>query len=118
MANCETSNKIAIDFLKDKKTIDILNSLNEREAYDFVMWSITQNAVYKTKIVDNVMTLEKHLKAYDEYMQRLGNNLGTTVNAYNTAYKEFKKVDKDIAKIDGTGIDAEPVLLDKPNIEE
>lgn len=75
-----------------------------------------QNSVQK--IVDNVITLEKHLKAYDEYMQRLGNNLGTTVNAYNTAYKEFKKVDKDIAKIDGTGIDAEPVLLDKPNIEE
>lgn len=72
MANCETSNKIAIDFLKDKKTIDILNSLNEREAYDFVMWSITQNAVYKTKIVDNVMKYSPQssidiLKAIDEF---------------------------------------------------
>jgi hypothetical protein len=32
-------------------------------------------------------------------MSRLGNSLGTTVNHYNNAAKEFGKVDKDIAKI-------------------
>ena len=75
-----------------------------------------QNSVQK--IVDNVMGLENHLKAYDEYMQKLGNNLGTTVNMYNSAYKEFKKIDKDIARVDGgKGIGVEPVLLEKPNVE-
>ena len=76
-----------------------------------------QNSVQK--IVDNVINLEKHLKAYDEYMQKLGNNLGTTVNMYNSAYKEFKKIDKDIAKVDGgSGVGVEPLLLEKPEIEE
>lgn len=76
-----------------------------------------QNSVQK--IVDNVINLEKHLKAYDEYMQKLGNNLGTTVNMYNSAYKEFKKIDKDIAKVDGgEGVGVEPLLLEKPDTEE
>ena len=75
-----------------------------------------QNSVQK--IVDNVMGLENHLKAYDEYMQKLGNNLGTTVNMYNSAYKEFKKIDKDIARVDGgKGMGVEPLLIEKPNVE-
>jgi hypothetical protein len=34
-------------------------------------------------------------------MKKLGGTLGTTVNHYNTAYKELKKVDKDVLKISG-----------------
>lgn len=49
----------------------------------------------------NVELLAKHLTSYEEYMRKLGGHLGTTVTAYNTASKEFKKVDKDIFKITG-----------------
>lgn len=46
-----------------------------------------------------VIILWKHLNAYEEYIKKLGNSLGVSVNHYNTAYKEFYKIDKDITKI-------------------
>jgi len=64
----------------------------------------------------NVEKLQKHLLSYEEYMQKLGNNLGTTVNMYNSAYKEFKKVDKDVTKITGSEEKVEPKEIDKPQI--
>ncbi len=66
------------------------------------------------EIRKNVETLGKHLGSYDEYMKKLGNNLGTTVNSYNSAYGELKKIDKDVLRISGEAIGIEAVLLDKP----
>ena len=63
----------------------------------------------------NVEALAKHLSSYDNYLQKLGQHLGTTVNTYNTAYKEFKKVDKDVLKISNKGGKVEPLELEKPN---
>lgn len=61
--------------------------------------------------------LGQHIAKYDEYMKKLGNSLGTTVNHYNNAYKEFGKVDKDVVKIANSGSSVDPLLLDKPNVE-
>lgn len=58
--------------------------------------------------------LGQHIAKYDEYMVKLGGALGTTVNHYNNAYKEFGKVDKDIVKIANTNASIEPELIDKP----
>lgn len=58
--------------------------------------------------------LSRHLEAYDTYMQKLGNSLSTTVNHYNTAHKELKKVDKDMIKIAGTMPVIEPTTVDRP----
>lgn len=65
----------------------------------------------------NVEMLGKHLLSFDEYMKKLGNNLGTTVNMYNSAYKEFKKVDKDVLKVSGTGGNIEPEQLNRPTLD-
>ncbi|MEK7576361.1 MAG: DNA recombination protein RmuC, partial [Patescibacteria group bacterium] len=68
------------------------------------------------EIRGRVEDLRKHLLSYDDYMQRLGKNLGTTVNMYNGAYKEFKKIDKDvlrIADVESSGI--EVLVIDKPD---
>ena len=62
--------------------------------------------------------LQKLLLSYDEYMKKLGNNLGTTVNAYNRASKEFGKVDKDVIKITGKAGEIEPLQIEGPAIEE
>lgn len=69
------------------------------------------------QIRKNVELLGKHLNAYETYMQKVGSNLGTTVNMYNQAYSEFNKVDKDIVKItDGTaGGKVDVMQLEKPN---
>lgn len=51
------------------------------------------------QIRKNVGELQKHLARYEEYLEKIGGHLTTTTNAYNTAYKEFGKIDKDILKI-------------------
>ena len=62
--------------------------------------------------------LGQHIGRFDEFMQKLGNSLGTTVNHYNAAHKELGKVDKDVIKIAGADPRVDPLLLDKPRIDE
>lgn len=71
------------------------------------------------EIIKKVGDLGKHLSGYETYMQKVGSNLGTTVNMYNSAYKEFKKIDKDVYSItDGeSGGAVTPLLVDKPQVE-
>lgn len=84
--------------------------------YGFRAFKIEESA---KSIRKNVEELTKHLAAYEEYMKKVGNSLGTTVNHYNTAYKELKKVDKDVLKItEGEGAGIDPMLLEKPAMEE
>jgi DNA recombination protein RmuC len=69
------------------------------------------------EIRGRVEELSRHLLAYDEYFKKLGNSLSTTVNSYNTAYKELNKIDKDVVKIVGGDKRIEAVLLEKPTTE-
>ena len=68
-------------------------------------------------IIKRVGELGNHLQKYDMFMQKLGSSLGTTVNHFNTAHKELKKVDKDVMRITGSAIEIEPLELDKPQEE-
>ncbi|MFA6146248.1 MAG: DNA recombination protein RmuC [Patescibacteria group bacterium] len=67
------------------------------------------------EIIKNIGDVSKHLLSYEEYMKKLGNNLGTTVGMYNQAYKEFKKIDKDITRIAGGKSGVDPLELEKPS---
>ncbi len=69
------------------------------------------------EIQKRVGELERHINAYDQYMMKLGNSLGTTVNHYNTAHKELGKIDKDVLRITGTSPGVEVLTVDKPNLE-
>ena len=69
------------------------------------------------EIRKKVEDLGKHLGAYEQFMQSLGNSLGTTVNHYNKAHKELKKIDKDVMKISGVNAKVEPLELPKPSFE-
>jgi DNA recombination protein RmuC len=71
------------------------------------------------EIRKRVEDLGKHLAAYDQYMAKLGNSLGTTVNHYNTAHKELLKIDKDVLKIAGSSAAAgiEPLVISKPDLD-
>jgi len=62
--------------------------------------------------------LGQHIGKFDEYMQKLGKSLGQTVGHYNSAHKELGKVDKDVVKIAGSDLNVDPLLLDKPLIDE
>lgn len=62
--------------------------------------------------------LGRHIAGFDQYMQKLGGSLGTTVNHFNAAHKELKKIDKDIVKIADKNPSVEPLLLDRPKEED
>jgi DNA recombination protein RmuC len=70
------------------------------------------------KIRKDVENLQRHLVAHNGYMQRLGSSLGTTVGHFNMTYKELGKIDKDIVKIAEVEATVEPMLLDRPNLED
>ncbi len=69
-------------------------------------------------IIKKIETLQKHLLKYNDYQQRLGNNLRTTVNTYNQSYKEFSKIDKDMSKLTGGEQSIKPLELEKPENQE
>ena len=71
-------------------------------------------------IVKHVSQLGTHLKKYEEYYNKLGVSLGTVVNHYSSAGKEFKKIDKDILRIAGEapGIGTDLLALEKPEVGE
>ena len=66
------------------------------------------------EILKNVIMLGKHLEAYQEYHGKLGDHLGTVVNAYNKSQRELGKIDKDVTKLVGKSIGAEINMLEKP----
>jgi DNA recombination protein RmuC len=61
-----------------------------------------------------VAELGRHLASYDTVMGKLGSSLGTTVNHYNKAHHELKKIDKDVTKITSESPEVKPLLLEKP----
>ncbi len=70
------------------------------------------------EILKNVEGLRRHLQSYEDYMMKLGTHLGTTVNAYNAASKELKKVDKDVLRLTGEGTEYDALALDKPSADD
>lgn len=73
------------------------------------------------EIQARVAKLGQHIDAFDANMTKLGNALGTTVNHYNTAYKNLAQIDKDVVKIttgknENLNIDAK--TLEKPQLGE
>lgn len=73
-----------------------------------------------TRALKGVEVLGKHVNAYDDYFKKLGKHLGTTVNTYNHASREFKKIDKDIYKLTegAMGGEIQMEVIDRPQTEE
>lgn len=65
----------------------------------------------------NVEFLGRHIKSYEDYLKKMGNSLSVTVSHYNNAYKEFKKVDKDVVKIAGGESKMEVLEIDRTKVE-
>ncbi|MFH1284592.1 MAG: DNA recombination protein RmuC [Candidatus Peregrinibacteria bacterium] len=72
------------------------------------------------EIIKKVGQLGGHMQSYETYLKKMGSSLGTTVNMYNSAYKEFGKIDKDVYKITegGEGGKAAAIFIDKPVAED
>lgn len=83
--------------------------------YGFRAFKVEESA---KEIQKNVEKLTRHLKAYDQYFEKVGSNLSATVNNYNLASKELGKIDKDFLKITGENTEYEVLTLEKPVKEE
>ncbi|MEI6296143.1 MAG: DNA recombination protein RmuC [bacterium] len=70
------------------------------------------------EIKKRVEDLGKHLANYDQFMNSVGSSLQATVNHYNKATKEFKKLDKDVLRINGDAIGLSENLIDTKINEE
>lgn len=66
------------------------------------------------EIQQRVGLLGRHIASYEELMHKLGGSLSTTVNHYNNAHKELKKIDKDVVKIAETNPTVEALEVDRP----
>ena len=109
-----------IDYATNEKKVIIVSPTTfsaylQSVLYGFRAFKIEESAQL---IIGRVEELRKHLVAYEDYMKKLGSTLGTTVNHYNTAYRELKKVDKDMVKITGETASIDPLLIEKPLAEE
>jgi len=109
-----------IDYAFKEKRVIIVSPTSFAAYLQTVMQGLRALKIEESihEIVGNVNKLSAHLGAYQAHMGKLGASLGTTVNAYNTASKEFVKIDKDITKVSGASIDAELISLDKPSQDE
>jgi DNA recombination protein RmuC len=105
-----------IDYAYNEKKVIIVSPTTFAAYLQSVLYGFKAFKIEETAkdIIKRVDELGKHLKAYEDYMGKLGNALGTTVNHYNTAYKEMGKIDKDVTRITGTAVGLEPVALEKP----
>ncbi len=108
-----------IEYATAEKRVFIVSPTSFLAYLQTVIWGLNQAKISESAehIRKNVAELSRHLITYDEYMKKLGTHLGTSVNMYTKAYKEFKKVDKDVMKITGDAMDIEPMVLEAPPID-
>lgn len=120
VGSVKVNTRSLIDYASNEKKVIIVSPTTfsaylQSVLYGFRAFKIEESAQL---IIGRVEELRKHLTAYEDYMKKLGNALGTTVNHYTSAYKELKKVDKDVVKITGESAGIDPLLIDKPRMEE
>jgi DNA recombination protein RmuC len=108
-----------IDYAFKKKKVIIVSPTSFLAYLQTVLQGLRALQIEESakEIRQRVEELGKHLTSYEEYMKKLGGHLGTSVNMYNQAYKEFGKVDKDVLRITGSGTGSEPMSLEKPETD-
>lgn len=114
------STKDLIEYAYQEKHVIIVSPTTFYAYLQMFLQSLKSFQIEKStqEIIKKVEQLGKHINNYDSFMKKLGSQMGTTVNTYNTAYKEFKKIDKDVYKISGSGGKIEPDRLEKPVADE
>lgn len=115
----KTNTKDLIEYAFREKKVIIVSPTSFLAYLQTVMQGLRALQIEESakEIRKNVEELMKHLKNYDVYFDKLGNQLGTVVNTYKTTSRELKKVDKDILKITGKSIGIEPPVVESPHEE-
>jgi len=115
-----TNSRDLIEYAFQEKKVIIVSPTSFMAYLQTVMQGLRSLQIEEQakEIQKRVGELGRHIGAYETLMQKLGGSLGTTVNHYNNAHKELKKIDKDVVKIAETNPSVEPMLLDRPSQED
>jgi len=108
-----------VDYAYNEKKVIIVSPTTfsaylQSVLYGFKAFKIEESA---KEIMKRVNDLGRHLKSYEDYHNKLGNALTTTVSHFNSSRKELGKIDKDVLRITGSSVEIEPLVLDKPSQE-
>ncbi len=116
----QTSSRDLIEYAFRDKRVIIVSPTSFMAYLQTVMQGLRglQIEEQAKEIRTRVGQLGVHLQAYEQYLKKLGNALGVTVNHYNSAHKELAKIDKDVVKIAGASPAIEPLLVDKPQVDD
>ncbi len=116
----QTSSRDLIEYAFRDKRVIIVSPTSFMAYLQTVMQGLRglQIEEQAKEIRTRVGQLGVHLIAYEQYLKKLGNALGVTVNHYNSAHKELGKIDKDVVKIAGSTPAIEPLLVDRPQADE
>lgn len=109
-----------LDYAQNDKKVIIVSPTTfaaylQSVLYGFKAFKIEEQA---KDIAKNVEALGRHINAYQDYYNKLGASLSTTVNHFNAGSKELGKIEKDVLKIDAsTDIRIDIGLVDRPLLE-
>jgi DNA recombination protein RmuC len=109
-----------IDYAYNEKKVIVVSPTTFAAYLQSVLYGFKAFKIEETAkdIIKRVNELGKHLKAYEDFVGKMGSSLSTTVNHYNAAYKELGKVDKDITRITGDTPGLEVTTIEKPLASE
>jgi len=112
----KTSTRDLVEYAFQQKHVIIVSPTSFMAYLQTVMQGLRALKIEESakEIRKRVEELGRHLGNYDQFMKKLGNNLGTTVNAYNLSYKELNKIDKDVLRITGEAVGIDVEIIDKP----
>ncbi len=109
-----------IDYAYNEKKVIIVSPTTFAAYLQSVLYGFRAFKVEETakEISKNVEALGRHIKAYEDYYKKLGSSLSTTVNHWNTGYKELGKIEKDvvcITKDEAMGLEVDSI--ERPLLE-
>lgn len=116
----KSSTRDLVEYAVNDKKVQIVSPTTFYAALQAILQSAREYKIQESTkdILKNVAKLNKHVAAYYEYHEKLGNHLGTVINTYNRSAKELAKVDKDVMKLTGEAVGIEVEALDKPSVRE
>lgn len=115
-----TNSRDLIEYAFQEKRVIIVSPTSFMAYLQTVMQGLRSLQIeeHTKDIQKRVGELGRHIVAHETFMQKLGNSLGTTVNHYNNAHKELKKIDKDVVKIADSAPGVEPLVIDRPKNDD
>jgi len=116
----KSNTRSLIDYAYNEKKVIIVSPTTFTAYLQSVLYGFKAFKVEKDAqvILENVYKLEKHLRSYQTFFSKVGRSLGTTVNHYSAAQKEFNKIDKDVMRVGGKAIGVKELPIPKPDIDE